>query len=159
VDLQPRHSPKAGPVPAKRAPPARPRTKEPALLGLDDPAAFRMPTPEELDAEVRRRPAGRTIAYICMDLGITPFLCEGEFWYRVDKILQRYGGSLHRLYLIRNEREQTFQRERDRRPDTWHIEWRPGSKSAARQALGYLIGETPQIPSLPASCLPAIVPS
>jgi hypothetical protein len=107
-----------------------------------------LPTPEELDAEVRRRPVGRTIAFICMDLGITPFLCEGEFWDRVDKILQRYGGSLYSLYRVRAEREQAFQRERDRRPETWHIEWRPGPKPAVRQALGYLIGETPQIPAV-----------
>jgi hypothetical protein len=146
VDLQPHHRPPARQAAAKRDRPGRPRTKEPALLGPGDPGSFCLPTAEELDAEVRRRPVGRTIAFICLDLGITPVLCEGEFWDRIEKTLWRYGGSLYRLYLVRIGREQTFQRERDRRPDTWHIEWRPGSKSAVRQALGYLIGETPQIP-------------
>jgi hypothetical protein len=34
------------------------------VLDLDHPEAFRLPTQEELAAEVRRRPVGRTIAYI-----------------------------------------------------------------------------------------------
>ena len=121
VELQPHHRPPAKPAPPRRAAPLHPRRPDPALLGPDDPAASRLPTPEELAAEVRRRPVGRTIAYICMDLGIAPGLCDGDFWNQVEKTLRRYGGSLHRLYQVRARREDTFQRERDRRPDTWHV--------------------------------------
>jgi hypothetical protein len=112
-------------------------------MDLDDPAASRLPPPEELAAEVSRRPVGRTIAYICMDLGIAPGLCMGDFWNQVEKTLRRYGGSLGRLYQVRARREESFQRERDRRPDTWHIDWRDLRPSTVRLALGCLIGEAP----------------
>jgi hypothetical protein len=154
VDLQPHHRPPAKPAPPKQTTPIRPRRKEPALLGPDDPGAYDLPTPEELDAEVRRRPIGRTITYICLDLGIVPTLCDGEFWIKVEKIFRRYGGNFDRLDRARAEREKTFQRERDGLPETWHIDWRDIRKSTARRALGYLIGETLEAPALP-----AIVPS
>ncbi len=155
VALQPHHRPPAHPAPAKRAAPTRPRFKDPALLGPDDPAASYLPTPEELDAWVRRCPVGRSVAYICMDLGILPILCDGTFWNKVDRVLQRYGGNLHRLYNVHAPREKTFLRERDRRPDTWHINWRGSSKAAIRDAFGYLIGEA--LP--PQDQRPVIVPS
>ncbi len=147
--LQPHRHPPAKPQAAPQAKPIGPRRPEPALLSQDDPRAFRLPTNEELAAETRRRPVGRTIAYICLDLGIAPGLCEGEFWYRIGSILRHYGGSLDRLYRVRRQREENFQRERDRRPETWHIDWRDMHPSTVRRALGYRIGEPP----------PAIVPS
>jgi len=115
----------------------------------DHPAAYYMPTPEELAAEVRRRPVGRTMAYICMDLGLAPGLCDGDFWNKVDRVLSRYGGSLDRLCRVRERREIEFRRERDRFPDTWHINWRDLSPATVRRALGCRFGEPP----------PAIVPS
>ena len=149
VALQPHHIPPTEPAPRARAAPRPPYRPDPAVLGPDDPRASRMPTPEELAADVRRRPVGRTIAYICMDLGIAPGLCDGAFWNRVEKLLRRYGGSLGRLYQVRAQREDTFLRERDGRQDTWHIDWRDLRPSTVRLALGCPIGET----------LPAIVPS
>jgi hypothetical protein len=143
VDLLPHHRPPARPAPGPRPTPLQPRRPDPALLDLDDPGAFRTPMPEELAAEVRRRPVGRTIAYICMDLGIAPGLCLGEFWNQVEKAMRRYGGSLGRLYQVRARREETFLRERDKSPDTWHIDWRDLRPSTVRRALGCLIGETP----------------
>jgi hypothetical protein len=149
VELQPHHRPPAKPPSPPRAVPRRPRRPDPALLDPGNPDASRLPTPTELAAEVRRRPVGRTIAYILMDIAVAPGLCDGEFWNQVEKTLRRYGGSLGRLYHVRAQREDTFQRERDRRPDTWHIDWRDLRPSTVRRALGCLIGET----------LPAIVPS
>jgi hypothetical protein len=149
VELLPHHRPPAGPARRPQAAPLRPRRPEPALLDSDNPDALRLPTADELAAEVRRRPVGRTMTYICLDLGIVPGLCEGEFWNRVEKTLRRYGGSLGPMYRVRGRREETYQRERDRRPDTWHIDWRDLRPSTVRRALGCLIGETP----------PAIVPS
>ncbi len=143
VELLPHHRPPPRPAPAPRARPLPPRRPDPALLDPGDPAASRLPTPEELAAEVRRRPVGRTIAYICLDLGIAPGLCAGEFWTQVEKTLRRYGGSLDRLYRIRARREESFLRERDRRPDTWHIDWRDLRPSTVRRALGRLLGEIP----------------
>ena len=145
VELLPHHRPPAGPARQPRAAPLRPSRPDPALLDPGHPDASRLPTQEELAAEVRRRPVGRTIAYICMDLGIAPGLCDGDFWNRVEKILRRYGGSLRRLYQVRARREESFQRERDRRPDTWHTDWRDLHPSTVRRALGCLIGETPAI--------------
>ena len=149
IELQPHHRPPAKPPSGPRPAPRHPCRPDPALLGPDDPAASRMPTPEEFAADVRRRPVGRTMAYICMDLGIAPGLCDGDFWNQVEKTLRRYGGSLNRLFQVRAQREDIFQRERDRRPDTWHIDWRDLRPSTVRRALGCLIGEPP----------PAIVPS
>jgi len=85
-----------------------------------------------------------------MDLGIAPGLCEGEFWNQVEKTLRRYGGSLNRLYEVRVRREDIFQRERGRRPDTQHIDWRDLNPSAVRLALGCLIGEPPSGGAVPA---------
>ncbi len=143
VALQPHHRPPAEPASRPRSAPLRPRRPDPALLDTGDSDASRLPTPEELAAEVRRRPVGRTIAYICMDLGIAPGLCDGDFWNRVEKTLRRYGGSLGRLYQVRARREETFQRARDRCSDTWHIDWRDLRPATVRLALGCLIGETP----------------
>jgi hypothetical protein len=155
VELHPHHRPPARPDAAPRPTPLHRRRPDPALLDPDDPAASHLPRPEELAAEVRWRPIGRTIAYICLDLGIAPGLCLGEFWNQVEKTLRRYGGSLGRLYQVRARRQAAFLRERDKRPDTWHSDWRDLRPSAVRRALGRLIGETP--PDGPGP--PVLVPS
>src|SRR5271169_5655963 len=49
--------------------PAAPRVAETAAEA--DPRLARLPTPEQIAAEVRRRPIGAVIADICRDLGIT----------------------------------------------------------------------------------------
>ena len=132
--------------PARPARPARPANpikplKDPALLSNDDPAAFRHVSLEELEAGVRRRPIGRTITLICLDLGLVPGLCGGDLWNRVYDLLRRYGGSLKRIYDVRFEREKTFQRERDRRPETRDTDWRDTRPETVRLVLGCRIGE------------------
>ena len=158
VDLQPHHRPPARPAPAKRpANRLKPR-KDPALLSNDDPAALRDVSLEELEAGVRRRPVGRTITLICLDLGLVPGHCDGDLWYKIYNLLRRYGGSINNLYDVRFEREKTFQRERDRRPDTWDTPWRNVSWDTVRRALGCLIGEpVPQDGLM--SWVPDIAPS
>ena len=52
---------------ARVRPAARPR-----VVRVDDPGSVSLPTPEELAAEVRRRPIGAVLADIFTDLGITP---------------------------------------------------------------------------------------
>jgi hypothetical protein len=152
--LLPHHHPPAQPPGPKRAAPASLRRKDPSLLGPDDPRAYCMPTEAELDARVRRSPVGRTITYICPGLGVLPNLFESSMWGGRYAILRGYRGNLHRLYELHDKRQVTFQRERDRMPDTWHIEWRVGSKEIMRKVLGCLIGEEP-----PDFGLPVIVPS
>jgi hypothetical protein len=73
------------------APPARSRL---ALL----------PTPEQIAADVRRRPIGAVIADICLDLGIMP---NHPLWREVQLVIIRHGGSLARL--VKDLVEQVFQ--------------------------------------------------
>jgi hypothetical protein len=122
--------------PARTPPPRRPPF---------DPDSLRIPTLEELEAEVRRRPIGRTIAYICMDLAVVPGFCTGDFWNNIFDALQDYGGSLTTLYAVRTRREKTFKHERDRRPETWDWDWRDLRPPTVRQVLGCLIGEAPTL--------------
>ena len=171
VDLQPHHRPPprpASPCPAPAKRPvnrARPR-KDPALLSNDDPDALRDLSLEELEAGVRRRTVGRTITLICLDLGLVPGFCDGAVWMMVYNVLRRYGGSINNLYDVRFEREKTFQRERDRRPDTWDINWRDFRPETVRLVLGCRIGEPlppdwtmPGPPDWTMSGLPEPVPS
>ncbi len=123
--------------------PARPRRRP------SDPDTLRIPTFQELEAEVRRRPIGRTIAYICMDLAVIPGFCTGEVWNEIFQTLRSYGGSLTALLAVRTRREHTYRREREQRPDTWVWDWRDLRRPTVRQVLGYLIGEEPPDP-LPA---------
>jgi len=108
-----------------------------------DPDDLRIPTDKELDAEVRRRPFGRTIASICLDLAVIPGFCTGAFWNQIFETLQGFGGSLSTLYKVREQRETSFQTERDRRPDTWDFDWTFPPPDTVHQLLGYLIGEAP----------------
>jgi hypothetical protein len=144
------------PPPAPRAKPASPRRKprkEPSVLPDDDLRAFYLPSDAELDQEVRRRPVGRTMTYICLDLGIVPGFCASEFVNQWINVLRRYGGSLDRLARVRERRRESFERERDRRPETWYWNWRDLREPFVREALGLLIGEPPD------SASPIPVPS
>jgi hypothetical protein len=130
------------------SPPEEPRpvqTPKPRRQTFD-PNSLKIPTLEELEAEVRRRPIGRTIAYICMDLAVIPGFCTGEFWNIIFDTLRDYGGSLTTLYAVRARREKTFKPERDRRPETWDWDWRDLRPPTVRQVLGCLIGEDPPDP-------------
>jgi hypothetical protein len=159
ADLQPHHCPPPLLPRAKPTAPRRAIQREPALLDGDDPRAHYLPTDAELDAEVRRRPIGRTITYICLDLGIVPGFCESKFFDGYMNLIRRYGGSLGPLFDVRARREKAFERERDRRPDIWHIQWRSVQKPAIRQALGLLIGEPTRHAGFSPGAEPAIVPS
>ncbi len=109
-----------------------------------DPDDLRIPTIEELDAEVRRRPLGRTIAAICMDLAVIPSFCTGTFWNDLFETLRAYGGSLTVICKVREIRATSFQKERNQRPDTWGFAWKFPPPETVRQVLGYMIGEAPR---------------
>ena len=50
-----------------------------------------MPTPEQIAAEVRRRPIGAVIADICRDLGI---MADHPLWRELRLAVILHGGSL-----------------------------------------------------------------
>jgi hypothetical protein len=82
------------PGPARQeAPPGaqpEPQPAEPA----QDPRLARLPTEEEVAAEVRRRPIGAVIVDICCDLGIAPGHLDRAFWDEINHAIIMYGGSL-----------------------------------------------------------------
>jgi hypothetical protein len=68
--------------------PHAPRTEQP------DPRLARLPTSEEIAAQVRRRPIGVVITDICRDLGILP---HHPLWGRLGLLVMQYGGRLRTL--------------------------------------------------------------
>ncbi len=135
----------ASKVPGSRAKPGHNESVCPPRRPAFDPDDLRIPTPEELDAEVRRRPFGRTILSICMDLAVIPGFCTGPFWNQISDTLMNYGGSFTTLFKFREHRETSFQKERDKKPDTWGFVWRHPAPETVRQVLGYMIGEPPTL--------------
>jgi hypothetical protein len=87
LDAEPR--PRSVPAAAKPASAPRRQAAPPAGSTL-----AHLPTPEQIAAEVRRRPIGAVIADICRDLGIMP---SHPLWREVQLVVIRQGGSLARL--------------------------------------------------------------
>jgi len=126
---QPAEAPAAG-KPAAR--PSRP-------AGWDDPELF-MPTLEELEAQVRRRPLGRTIVDICLDLAVVPGFCAGPFWNELFDGIRLHGGSVATLMREKVRRQEAFCREQDRKPGS-NWDWLELTRDALRRMLGFFIGE------------------
>ena len=120
--------------------PSQPRPKA-KKTDPDDPLHFAIPTLKELEAQVRRRSVGLTIAEICLDLGVT--VCDGETWDDILQALTHFGANLAQFFGVRQRRRETFQDERDKRPETWTFDWRDRPKEAIRLLLGRLLGEPP----------------
>jgi hypothetical protein len=100
-----------------------------------------------LEAEVRRRPIGRTIADICRDLGIAPTLCTGSFWNRLFLAIHAYRGSVGNLVLEMRQREKQFDHDHWRHPNLALPEQ---TREAVCRVLGFPIGEQPVDPFRPA---------
>ncbi len=113
--------------------------------GLDEhPAPDALPTLDQLEAEIRRRPIGRAITEICSDLGISPSLCEGRFWFALSCAMMRYRGNLPRLMKEFRRREVVFcNTEADRNPA---LGWPEPTRDGNRRMLGFYIGEQPAMP-------------
>ena len=127
------------------APPSRPRQS-------DDPRVF-MPTMEEMEAQVRRRPIGRSMAEICLDLGVIPRFCDGPFWNQVLDAIRAYGGRIETLMSQRSDRQIAFIQELDRIPGSdWG--WDNLARDGYRRVLGFFIGATPD-PADPRDPAPA----
>jgi hypothetical protein len=154
----------AAPASAQAEPPAAPFVTPKAErrpfrpTGRDDPEFF-MPTPEELERQVRRRPLGRTMVDICLDLGVVPGFCTAAFWNQIFEIIQCLGGSLGTLMRERTRRGDAFARKPESSPES-NWDWRDLGRDAIRQVLGFFIGEPPVDPSAPspATCAVATGP-
>jgi hypothetical protein len=113
--------------------------------GRDHPADFHTLTLEQLERQVRRRPLGRTIVDICLDLAVVPGLCTGPFWNELFDLIRCHGGSIVTLVLERRRREQAFEQEQDRHPTPgWSRS--PPRRETIRELLGFFIGEPPAAP-------------
>ena len=91
---RPEGPPKPPRAPAQRAS----RESRPAAVrpnGETDPRLAPLPTPEQIAAEVRRRPIGSVIADICRDLGILP---THPLWQELSVAIVWHGGSFNRLF-------------------------------------------------------------
>ena len=102
-----------------------------------------LPTMEAIEAEVRRSPIGRSIAAICLDLGISPGLCDGTFWNRLFDAIRLYRGSLASLVLEVKRRGKRFEKEEWKHP---RLEWPEETRDGIRRVLGFIIGENPRDP-------------
>jgi hypothetical protein len=111
-----------------------------------DPTDFDTPTPKELDRQVRRRrPLGRTLVDICLDLAVVPGLCTGSFWNELLDAMRWHGGSVASLMRERWSRDQAFPREQDRSP-TQVCDRSNLRRQIVRQVLGFFIGGEPLLP-------------
>jgi hypothetical protein len=126
--------------------PARPKRKpRPSLPpGWDDPELF-MPTPEDLDRQVRRRAIGRTFVEICNDLAVVPGLCAPAFWSDMFQVIHYFGGSVETLMREKARRVPAFIQEQDRQLGS-SLDWLHLKRDAVREILGFFIGETPVDP-------------
>jgi hypothetical protein len=83
------------PAPASdaSAPARKPRTAQPKSRRVwePDPRLAGLPTAEEIEAAIRRRPVGAVLADICRDFGITPV---HPLWREVSGLITEYGGTI-----------------------------------------------------------------
>ncbi len=144
------------PAPRHAAGKHTPRPSRPA--GWNDPELF-MPTLEELERQVRRRPIGRTVYDICLDLAVVPMFCHSAFWNELFDIMNWFGGgtAVSQLMTEKTRRRAAFANEQDRNPKaTW--EWINISHDALRHVLGFFIGEPPVNPFDPAAAIATAPP-
>ena len=103
-----------------------------------------LPTREEIEAEVRANPIGRTIAAICRDFGIVPGMCTREFWDTLSEAIASHEGSILTCWQhMLHKPEQTHQQQDDD----------PAQEQIIRdialhphRTLGFKIGERPVDP-------------
>ena len=89
--------------PRQAAPPDAPPEPQRAAP-IEHPHLARLPTEDELAAEVRRRPVGAVIVDICHDLGIAPGHLDRAFWDELAHAIIAYGGSLSGFFISLNKR-------------------------------------------------------
>lgn len=141
-----------------RRPPREPRAKAPARPAAKPATPSRWDdlvyplTLEEIEVQVRRRPIGRTIVDICLDLAVMPGLCDRVFGSELFDAINGHRGSLQKWLSEKRRRWIAFDEERNRKPINGWWEWWDDTRERIRGVLGFLIGEPP---ALPAHLLPA----
>jgi hypothetical protein len=85
-----------GPAASATPSPRQPRATQPedGSAAAREPRIARLPTPGDIAAEIRRRPAGAVLADICRDLGIVP---SNPLWRELSAAIISYGGNLATL--------------------------------------------------------------
>ena len=83
------------PAPAPARTPSQRAPRDPRERTPPAPDLARIPTPDEIAAEVRRRPVGAVIADICYDLGIRP---NHPLWRELQLAIILHDGSLISLF-------------------------------------------------------------
>jgi hypothetical protein len=146
VVLPPRASrhravPAAIPAPQEAPKPKFARPAEPPLT------LSTLPSQEEIDAEVNSRSIGRTIADICLDLGVSPTLCEGPFWQLLFDAMQNYRGNLASMVTELRRRKQRFE---SLDCAGQNLPWPERTREGAQAVLGFFIGTT-SFPPMPAA--------
>jgi hypothetical protein len=122
------------------APVARKLVARPSRApGSNDPELY-MPTLEELEAQIRRRPLGRTLVDICLDLAVVPGFCAGAFWNELFDSIRSHGGSIVTLMQEKTRRQEAFCKEQDSKPGS-NWDWLEMGREALRRVLGFRIGE------------------
>jgi hypothetical protein len=123
------HQPR-GALPAAQ-PAARPASRQ---RGSDDLDLANLPTPEQISAEVRRRPIGAVIADICADFGIMPGADNG-FGQELSLAVILYGGNL--LPVLRTLSRRSAQFRAALMPGDWpHLAWlAPNAEAGALAAV------------------------
>jgi hypothetical protein len=86
---RPEPQPRPPHAPSECAPRAARQQTTPAEA--PDPFLARLPTPEEIAAEVRRKPVGVVLLDICRDLGIT---ADHPLWRELNLAIIMHGGGL-----------------------------------------------------------------
>ena len=82
-----------GPRPARQGSPSSIQPEPQSTDDTQDPRLARLPTADEIAAEVRTRPVGVVIADICRDLGIAPGDLDTAFWEELNLAIISYGGT------------------------------------------------------------------
>ena len=141
------HAGHPAPPPAPRKPPPLPTRRADG----SDPG-FVMPTLEDLERQVRRRPVGLTITDICRDLAIAPKFCTVYFWDDLLAIMRLLGGNLAALMEQNRDNAKAFDKQEDRKRDrNW--DWLTLKRDGLRKVLGFFIGEPPVNPFDPAAAI------
>ena len=104
----------------------------------------RLPTLEEIEAEVRRRPYGRTISDICRDFGIVPGLCTRPFWDAIMEVIACYQGSAIDLFENMQRKSEQYEQEQENSPESEQLD--QAGPLYLDQALGFKLGEPPVDP-------------
>jgi hypothetical protein len=135
-------------APQGAAPAASPRARpRPAPPDSGDGTEVVIPSPQELDRQVRHRSIGRTIIEICSDLAVVPGFCTAAFWNDMFEVVHCLRGSVANLMEESVRRRTAFAQEQDKTIGSTWWQWVNLPADAERKVLGFFIGEPPYCPT------------